>query len=64
MVKPEPVYVDGVLVYYRYRGYALWKFLREEWQVFGEGDFLGKPLALNGFATLEHAVEYVDGRCG
>lgn len=60
----EPVYTDGVLTHYRYRGYVLWKFLRDEWQVFVEGDFFGKPVARNSFATLEHAVEYVDGRCG
>lgn len=58
----EPVYVGGVLMHYRYRGYVLWKFLRDEWQVFVESDFFGRPFVLYSARTLEDAVAYVDGR--
>lgn len=59
----EPVYVEGVLMHYRYRGYVLWKCLRDEWQVFLESDFFGKPFVLYSARTMEEAVAYVDGRC-
>lgn len=58
----EPVYVDGVLMHYRYKGYVLWRCLRDEWQVFVESDLFRKPMPIGSFQSLESAVAYLDGR--